>query len=77
MNSQNKEENKSFNEMLPEYEDGKRQYASLLRERWLRISQKEKALYKRFLLNNDDLDDPAVRLAKYEYQAMREYYPVG
>lgn len=64
-------------ETLPGYEEARRQYASQLRKEWLAMSQKEKALYKKFLLNSDDLDDPAVRAAKYEYQAMREYYPFG
>jgi hypothetical protein len=68
---------KSLNEMSPSYEAGKIRCASLLREEWLKMSQKEKALYRRFLLNNEDLSDPAVRLAKEEYQLMRKYYPVG
>jgi hypothetical protein len=68
---------KSLSEMCPSYEADRRQYASQLRELWLKMSQKEKALYRKFLLNNPDLDDPAVKLARHRYQVMREYYPVG
>lgn len=68
---------KSLSEMCPSYEEGRRRYASQLREEWLKMSQKEKAMYRKFLLNNPDLDDPAVKLARHQYQVMREYYPVG
>jgi len=68
---------KSLSEMSPSYEEGNRQYASQLREEWLKMSQKEKSMYRKFLLNNPDLDDPAVKLARHRYQVMREYYPVG
>jgi len=77
MKSQNKKENKSLTEMSPGYEEERRQYASLLREKWMAMPQKEKALYRKFLLNSDDVDDPAVKLAKHAYQVMREYYPFG
>ena len=77
MSNQNKKESKSLAEISPGYEEARSQYAAQLRKEWLAMSQKEKALYRKFLLNNDDLDDPAVRLAKYEYQVMREYYPFG
>ncbi len=68
---------KSLNEMSPSYEAGRIRCASLLREEWLKMSQREKAMYRKFFLNSEDLSDPAVRLAKEEYQLMREYYPVG
>ncbi len=68
---------KSLSEMCPSYEADRRQYASQLRELWLKMSQKEKALYRKFFLNSEDMSDPAVRRAKRQYQIMREYYPVG
>lgn len=77
MSNQNKKASKSLAEMSPGYEEARSRYAYQLRKEWLAMSQKEKALYRKFLLNNDDLDDPAVKLAKHEYQVMREYYPLG
>lgn len=68
---------KSLSEMSPSYEEGRRRCASLLREEWLKMSPKEKAMLRKFFLNSEDLSDPAVRLAKEEHQLMREYYPVG
>ncbi len=68
---------KSLSEMCPSYEADRRRCASQLRERWLKMSQKEKAMLRKFFLNSEDLSNPAVRLAKEEYRLMREYYPVG
>ncbi len=74
---QQKNTTKSLSEMCPSYEADRRRCASLLREEWLKMSQKEKSMLRKFFLNSEDLSKPAVRLAKEEYQLMREYYPVG
>jgi len=64
---------KSLFETSLAYEEGRRRSASLFRERWLKMSQKERAMFRKLILEKDPEDSPANR----HYRLMKKYYPAG